>query len=45
VRFAADDVRTVGKKFFAEELDAALVDPKSREDLRELLGLVEPTVA
>lgn len=43
VRFAADDARSVGKKFFAEELDAVLVSAKSREDLRVLLGLVEQT--
>jgi len=41
VLFAADDARKVGKKFFTEELDAALVDTRCREHLRELLGLVE----
>ncbi len=41
VLFAADDARKVGKRFFAEELDAALVDARSREHLRQLLGLVE----
>ena len=41
VQFAADDARAVSKRFFVEELDAALVGAKSREDLRLLLGLVE----
>jgi len=41
VLFAADDARKVGKRFFTEELDAALVDTRCREHLRELLGLVE----
>jgi hypothetical protein len=43
VLFAADDARQVAKRFFAEELDAALVDARRREDLRGLLGLTEST--
>ena len=43
VLFAADDARNVGKRFFTEELDAALVDARRREHLRELLGLAEST--
>jgi hypothetical protein len=39
VLFASDDARHVDKGFFAEELDAALVDAGRREHLRELLGL------
>jgi hypothetical protein len=39
VLFAADDDRQVEKRFFAEELDAALLDAGRREELRELLGL------
>ena len=41
VQFAADDVRHVAKGFFAEELDAALIDGARREELRRLLGLTE----
>jgi hypothetical protein len=43
VLFAADDARHVRKGFFAEELDAALVDASRREQLRELLRLAEST--
>ncbi len=39
VVFASDDTRHVDKGFFAQELDAALVDASRREHLRELLGL------
>lgn len=39
VQFAADDARHVTKGFFAEELDAALIDAARREELRRLLGL------
>lgn len=42
VRFAADDARRIEKGFFAQELDAALVNASRREHLRELLGLEEP---
>jgi hypothetical protein len=41
VQFAADDARHVAKGFFAEELDAALIDAARREELRRLLGLTE----
>ena len=44
VLFAADDARHVDKRFFAEDLDAALVDAGRREHLRELLGLAESTL-
>jgi len=43
VVFAADDARHVDKRFFAEELDAALIDASRREHFRELLGLAEST--
>ncbi|MBI4189804.1 MAG: hypothetical protein HY525_04620 [Betaproteobacteria bacterium] len=43
VLFAADDAGRGGKRIFSEELDAALVDAKSREHLREVLGLLEST--
>jgi Apea-like HEPN len=43
VVFAADRARHVDKRFFAEELDAALVDASRREHFRELLGLAEST--
>ncbi len=39
VLFAADDARHVDKKFFKEDLDAALVDANRRDKLRRLLGL------
>ena len=39
VLFTADDGRQVEKRFFNEELDAALVDAGRREELRKLLGL------
>jgi Apea-like HEPN len=39
VLFAADDARQVEKRFFVEELDAALLDAGRREELRKLLGL------
>lgn len=39
VLFAADGARHVDKGFFAEELDAALVDTSRRNKLRELLRL------
>lgn len=42
VYFAADDKRSVGKSVFAEDLDAALVDGRRREGLRQLLGFAEP---
>ena len=44
VVFAANDARHVDKRFFAEELDAVLVDASRRESLRELLGLAESTL-
>ena len=44
VVFAVNDARHVDKRFFAEELDAALVDASRRESLRELLGLAESTL-
>ena len=43
VLFAADGARHVDKRFFAEDLDAALVDASRRDKLRELLGLSEST--
>ena len=43
VLFAADGARHVDKRFFAENLDAALVDGSSRAKLRELMGLSEST--
>jgi len=45
VVFAADEARHVDKVFFAEELDAALVDASRREHFRGLLGLAEPTLS
>jgi hypothetical protein len=43
VLFSADNTRHVNKGFFAEELDAALVNASRREQLRQLLRLAEPT--
>ncbi len=40
VQFSAGDAGNIGKKFFAEELDTALVDAKARDKVRKLLGLV-----
>jgi hypothetical protein len=39
VLFAANDALHIEKKFFEEELDAALVHAVRREELRKLLGL------
>jgi hypothetical protein len=41
VRFAASDANNLGKKFFVEELDAALLDPNQRDALRHTLRLTE----
>ena len=41
--FAIDDVRPFDRRFFKEELDAALVNASCRDQLRESLGLTEST--
>jgi hypothetical protein len=43
VVFAAAEARHLDERFFAEELDAALVDASRREHFRGLLGLTEST--
>lgn len=44
VLFAAGNALHPNKRFFAEELDAALVDASRREHLRDLLGMAESTL-
>jgi hypothetical protein len=42
VAFAADDKRVASKGLFHSELDSILVDSRKREELRQLLALVDP---
>jgi hypothetical protein len=45
VRFTLSQPDRYSKRFFAEELDAALIDDATRGELRQTLGFASPAIA